>query len=404
MSALSPFSGAAYERGNALATHRFLMRLAMGAGNVFAWIFIFRGFYLVSGSTETSIFAIAIMYALMQGIVFILTPLSGFALRNGMRRALAYGTLVASFAFACMSVVFAPQIGSGEFAFGMIVSFAILMGIHRALYWIPYRTEIADTGTYVSASKGEEIVLAFVPLIAGLMIETLWLGPEALLALAAFVALSALIPLIRLPESYEGFEWGFLETFAALFSRSNQTLFTLSLADGIQGAALLLIWPLAAFIIIGQSFLGLGLILTLTLIVTPFFRTGVRKLLKRHRAERSTPILATLVFSSWLLRLAAASPLQILAVDVYAHSSSSPKRFSIDHAVHDQSADGAHYVDEYTALKEMGLALGRIIACLILAFVALYVHAAAAFGAVIILAAFASVVSVVISQRSSRAI
>lgn len=398
----SPLSGA-FERGDSLASHRFLMRLAMGAGNVFAWIFIFRGFYLLSGSVEASVFAVAVMYSLMQAIVFVLTPLSGFALRNGMRRALAYGTLIASFAFACMSVVFAPQMPD-DLVFSMIVSFVIFMGIHRALYWVPYRTEIADTGTYVSASKGEEIMLALVPLLGGLMIETIWLGPEALLAIAAFAALASLIPLIRIPESYEGFEWGFFETFGQLFSSSNRPLLGLSVADGIQGAALLLVWPLAAFIIIGQSFLGLGLILTVTLILTPIFRTSVRKLLKRFRAERSTPVLATLVFSSWILRLVAASPLQILVVDIYAHSGSSPKRFSIDHAIHDQSADGAHYVDEYTALKEMGLALGRIIACLTLAAIALFVHALAAFAGVIILAAFASVVSVVISQRPSRAV
>lgn len=398
----TPASGAAVERGNSLATHRFLMRLAMGAGSVFAWIFVFRGFYLVSGSTEAALFAVAIMYALMQGIVFLLTPLSGFALRGGMRRALAYGTLIASFAFACLSVVFAPQL-PGEFAFGMIASFVILMGMHRALYWVPYRTEIADTGVYVSASRGEEIFLASVPFLAGLMIETVWLGPEALLALAAFVALASLIPLIRIPESYEGFGWGFLETFLALFSRPNQSLLALSLADGIQGAALLLVWPLAAFIIIGQSFLGLGLILTLTLIIAPYVRAAVRKALRRFRAERSITVMTALVFSSWMLRLVASSPLQILVVDVYAQSGSSPKRFSIDHAAHDQSADGAHYVDEYTALKEMGLALGRIIACLLLAAVALFVHAAAAFGAIIVLAALASVVSIVVSQRASRA-
>jgi hypothetical protein len=400
----SPVPGAAMERGNSLASHRFFMRVAMGAGNVFAWIFIFRGFYLVSGSTEASLFAVAIMYAMMQGIVLVLTPLSGFALRSGMRRALAYGTLLASFAFACFSVVFAPQLGSAELAFGLIVTFVVLMGIHRALYWVPYRTEVADIGTYVHASKGEEIILAFVPLAAALIIETAWLGPQALLALAALAALTALVPLIRIPESYEGFEWDFLESFKALFSRQHRTLLTISIADGIQGAALLLIWPLVAFIIIGQSFLGLGLILTLTFVLAPLLRSGVRKLLKRFRAERSTPIMASLVFSSWIFRLAAASPLQILVVDVYAHGGTSPKRFSIDAGTHEQVADGAHYVDEYTALKEMGLALGRIIACLVLAVVVIYTQSAAAFGAVIVLAAFASVVSIVVSQRSARLI
>lgn len=395
--------GDAFERGNALASHRFLMRLALGAGSVFAWVFAFRGFYMVSGSIDAALFAVAVLYALTQGIVLILTPLSGFALRNGMRRALAYGTLTASFAFACLSLVFAPQVPR-EFAFGMIVSFVIFMGIHRALYWVPYRTEIADGGVYMSPSRAEEIFLAFVPLIAGLMIETIWLGPEALLAASALLALAALVPLIRIPESYEGFEWDFIESFKELCAQPNRTFLALSIADGIQGAALLLVWPLAAFIIIGQSFLGLGFILTLTLIVAPYARMIVRNLLKRFKSERSMPVLATLVFSSWIMRLVAASPLQILVVDVYSHAGTSPKRFSLDHATFDQNADGAHYVDEYTALKEMGMAIGRSIACILLATVALHINAASAFGILIMSAAIASVVSIALSHRLSRGV
>src|SRR5262245_12173523 len=111
----------AFLRGSSLASHRFLMRLAFAAGNVFSWIFMFRGFYLVSGSIEAALFAIMILYAMMQGIILILTPLSGAALRHGMRRALAYGTLLGAFAFACFSVVFAPQIPP-QLAFGMVVS------------------------------------------------------------------------------------------------------------------------------------------------------------------------------------------------------------------------------------------------------------------------------------------
>jgi hypothetical protein len=388
--------------GASLSSHRFLMRFALAAGNVFAWVFAFRAFYLASASVEASIFAIAALYAMMQGIVLILTPLSGAALRHGMRRALAYGTLVASFAFACFSLVFAPQV-SAEFAFAMAASFVILMGIHRALYWVPYRTEAAH-GVYIRASHAQEIFLAFVPLAAGIIIEIDWLGPEAILAAAALIALSALIPLIRIPESYEGFEWGFLESFYALFSPFNRSFLSLSIFDGIQGVTLLLVWPLAAFIIIGQSFLGLGFILTATLLMAPLARHLTRRLLNKLRAHDSTPVLVSLVFSSWILRLAAASPLQILVADVYYHSGVSPKRFSVDAPVFDQTADGAHYVDEYTALKEMGMAIGRIIACLILAASVYYLPAAGAFAFLIIVTAFAAAWSVIISRRLAKGV
>lgn len=379
------------------------MRLAFAAGNVFAWVFAFRGFFLASGSLEAALFAVAILYALMQGIVLIMTPLSGAALRHGMRRALAYGTLIAAFAFACFSLVFAPQVGA-QFAFAMIATFVVFMGLHRALYWIPYRSEIADAGAYVRPTFRQEVLIALMPLFAGFIIEVDWLGPEALLAAVSLVALSALVPLIRIPESYEGFEWGFGETFRNLFSPLNRDFLNLSILDGVQGTALLLVWPLAAFVILGQSFLGLGFILTVTLLLAPFTRRLVRSLLRHVRAERSTPVLVTLVVSSWLFRLAAASPLQILVADIYYHSGTSPKRFSLDTSAFEQSADGAHYVDEYTALKEMGMAIGRIIACFLLIGTVFVMPAAGAFALLIIIAALSAAWSIMISRRLARGV
>lgn len=389
-------------RGNALTSHRLLMRIAFAAGNVFAWVFAFRALYLASGHTEAALFAVAALYTLMQAIIFFVTPLSGAGLRHGMRRALAYGTLLAALAFSSFSVAFAPQV-SAEFAFAAVTTFIILMGIHRALYWVPYHTEVAREGSS-QITRLQEYVIALVPLAAGLIIETYWLGPGLLLSVAALITLTALVPLIRFPESYEHFQWDFLGTFNALFSPFNRSFLALAIFDGIQGAALLLAWPLAVFIIIGQSFLGLGFILTITLLVAPFGRRVVRKAVERYRLHNSTPIMATIAFSSWIVRLVAGSPLYILLADVYYHSGASPRRFSIDAHAFEQSADDAHYVDEYTALKEMGMSLGRILACIILMLGLYFTSAAVAFAALIIVTAVASVYSVVIARKLARAV
>lgn len=390
-------------RGSALSSHRFLMRLGFAAGNIFAWIFAFRGFYLASGSVEAALFGIAALYALMQGIIFVLTPLSGAALRHGMRRALAYGTLIAAFAFACFSVVFAPQV-SGDFAFAMIATFIVFMGIHRALYWIPYRSEIADSGAFVRQSRIQDLAVAFMPLLAGVVIQIAWLGPEALLAIVALIILSALVPLIRIPESYEGFDWSFSETFRALFSPLNRRFLVLAMFDGVQGITLVLLWPIAVFIIIGQSFLGLGFLLAFTLLCAPFARGFARLALRRAHADQSTSIQVVLVISSWVARLAAGSPLQVVMADLYYHSGTSAKRFSVDMATFDQHADGAHYVDEYTALKEMGMALGRIFVCLMCIGGVLFFSAVATFAAILLLAATASAFSIIISRRLARGV
>ncbi|OGG59979.1 hypothetical protein A2765_00750 [Candidatus Kaiserbacteria bacterium RIFCSPHIGHO2_01_FULL_56_24] len=385
----------------ALRAHRLLMRLAFGAGHIFAWVIVFRGFYLSNGNLEATLIGVAILYSLAQGIAFILTPLSGIALRHGIRRALVYGTLTAAFAFVCMSLLFTQAI-SDDFAFGMIVSFVILMGLHRALYWIPYATAAAE----MHAGRSQlfwlrETLIALMPLLAGVLI-TIPRGPQILLSLISGSIILAMFPLTMIPESYERFEWGYRETFSQLFSPFNRGPLWLSLFDGIQGVTLLLIWPLAAFIIIGQSFSALGVILSATLCIAFVGRPIVRRILRTLRADRSTTVVAVIAFSSWVLRLSAGSPLQVAVADVYYHSGISPRRFSVDASASDQSADGGHFVDEYTALKEMGMALGRILACAFLALIALIVNAQSAFALTIILAAFSAAGSVVLSRRLSR--
>ncbi|MFZ2556046.1 MAG: hypothetical protein WAZ27_05195 [Minisyncoccia bacterium] len=400
-------SSAAVQGQNAdmrLYSHRFLFRVALGAGTVFAWVLLFQALFFVSGSRETSVTLVALLYALSQGIAFILTPLTGAALRRGVRRALVCGTLTAGFAFACMSLIYAPGFVSNGFAFDMIAGFVILMGLHRALYWIPYATEQNMLATHPhSGSLGffGETILSLMPLLGGIIIETQG-GPGILFALVSLFILASLFPISRIPESYEGFEWGYGETLMQLFAPGNRSFLTLSLLDGVQGVTLLLIWPLAAFIILGQSFLALGVVLSATFLISSLGRTLVRRILRALKADRSTSILAIIAFSSWMFRLAAASPIQVILADVYYHAGVPARRFSIDTPIFEQSADGGHYIDEYTALKEMGMALGRIAASIILAVVCMRFGGVSAFVFAILCAGLAAAASVIISRRLSR--
>lgn len=387
----------------ALATHRFLLRLALSAGTIFGWAFIFRGLYLATGNLAATLVGLGLLYILSQCIVVLLTPLTGAALRHGIKRALVYGTVMAAFAFICMSLIFSPQINAGGSAFGLIVSFVLFTGLHRALYWIPYAT----SSVHMPAQRfplTKEAMIALMPLIAGVIIENVFGGAGMLMGLAGALVVFSLLPLIGVQESFERFEWGYGRTYRELFSPFNRGALKIAIADGIQGVTLLLIWPLAAFVILGQSFASLGVILTLTFFIGFLTRSWVRRLLRSIRADQSTAILATIAFSSWILRLPAGTPVQILMADVYYHVGVPGKRFSIDATSFDQSADGGHFVDEYTALKEMGMALGRILACALLVLSALFMGATIAFGIAIIVAGISAAYSVVVSRRMTKEI
>lgn len=388
---------------NALAVHRYLFRLALATGNFFGWIVVFRVFYFFSADISAALAGTALLYAIAQGIAFILTPLTGAALRIGVRRALILGSLAACISFAFLAQFFLSRISANpDVAFTLIAGFAIVSGIQRALYFVPYATAAALTESRAGHVLLRELSLALIPLIGGYVITFVPGGVGLLFAFAGAVSLAAAIAVIEMPEIHERFEWRYGETLRALFARSHRGALYVAVFDGLQGTALLLIWPLSAFIILGQSFLAFGFVMAATFIVAFIGRFGVRRILRMMRAEKSPYILATVAFSSWIFRLSAGTPVQILVADVYYHAAAQPRGRGVDVHAFDQWADNGHYVDEYTALKEMGLALGRILMCGIFAALALISAPVIAFIGCILIAAVAAAASVLLSHRLMR--
>jgi hypothetical protein len=361
---------------------------------VFAWLIIFYSL-LSTFSFEHALSAVLVLYIFSQTLAFLLTPLSAPALRFGMRRALAFGTLFAAFMCTSLALLFAS--GSPFSFFALVGAFVVFSALHRALYWVPYES----VDPTLSRIPLPELALVFLPFTVGLLISA-ELG-AIVFAAGALCALLALIPLLGVPERVESFEWNISETISAFFARKNRTLVMLGVLDGIQGAALLLLWPISVFIIVRGNWLLLGTLLSGTLLITHLLRSRVQKALKRIRADRSDTLLALLAFSAWGARVAAPVPFAILSADVFASTTISPKRFSVEPHAGEQYADGGHFIDEYTALKEMALHLGRIAACA-LCIALLSFSVSLALGGTLFLAGCAAATSLVLARRAARAL
>ncbi len=387
---------------SSLALHRLLFRCALSAGNIFAWMVVFRVFFVSANNLEESLAGVAALYALSQVITFFLTPLTGMALRRGVKRALTFGTLACAGAFIAIAALFSETTFSRESVFWLVALFTVMHGMSRALYWVPYKTAEAQSAEQSPSTLAREALVALMPAIAGYVFLAITHGPFIVFATIAAGIVAAALALFPFDESYEPFEWTFMQTLREFVARRNNLAVGLFILDGFQGAALLLIWPLAAFLLLKQSFVSLGAILTATLCVTFLARFIVRNILRALGSEKSPTITAALVFSSWILRLAAASPIQILAVDIYYNAGTSPRRYSIDSYAYEQSADGGHFVDEYTAIKEMGLAIGRIVLCILFITLALMTVESLAFAASLLVAAIAAAWSVFLANRLQK--
>ena len=215
-------------RGRTL--HRTLLRIALSAGHVFAWIFIFQFFYVRYGSLESGLTSTLLTYALSQVVTVLLTPLCAAFMRYGFKRMLIYSTLLLAAGFALLAASFGGYLGSVGWGIGL---FATCLGAYRALYFVPYalmRELVPGEATYV-----REIIVAIAPACAGLSLTA---GPSMLIVLpailAALLALS-LVPLLPLSDAREAYVWGYRQTFHELFARSRARMLVGTLVAGVEG-------------------------------------------------------------------------------------------------------------------------------------------------------------------------
>jgi hypothetical protein len=166
-----------------------------------------------------------------------------------------------------------------------------------------------------------------------------------------------------------------------------------TLLAGVEGAALLILWPLLVFVLLNWSYTVLGFVLSgafvLAFLLRAFFERPV---------SRISPALAALVnASAWIMRLTVGGAVGVVLVDTYFYIGSQPKRRGLDMHAFEQMADNTTFVDEHTALKEMGMALGRILICIISAILLSFLTIPLTFLIVFTLAAIAAASSVYLS-------
>jgi hypothetical protein len=332
--------------------------MAFAGSHVFAWLFVFQHFYFTSSSLESAAGALLIVYAFSHAITFILTPVTSAVLRQGVKRGMMFGAFFASSAFIILGsyVAGAPPGIRPEWLFFL---FALCLGFYRALYFLPYRNALREGGAG-APPIATEVLIAIVPAGAGVLLSFGEGGALTLLYGASALIILSLAPLTFVPDTYEHFSWSYGRTYRELFKRENRALFLRSLVEGVQGASLLLLWPLAIFVFIGTSYRVLGAVLALTSLAILFFRMLFMSWHPVRWLHNSRVAHGALGLSGWFLRLAATTPTTFIIADVYSHVSAPNTGRGLDISANEHLSDAGHYLDESTALKEMAHTLGRI--------------------------------------------
>ncbi|OGG57388.1 hypothetical protein A2853_02625 [Candidatus Kaiserbacteria bacterium RIFCSPHIGHO2_01_FULL_55_17] len=388
-------------RESALHAHRLLLRIGLAIAHAFAWVFVFEYFYLLSGDMARALAASALLYASAQFITLVMTPIAAAHLSRGIRQSLVWGTLAASSAFILLGASLSGQFNDPPF-WGIVV-FAVLIGFYRALYWVPYKLASTALQPHQHMRAYLEVLIALMPLFAGLTAVSMQFGPVRLLFGAAVLIMLSVVFALFLPNIRERFSWSYAYTFKQLWRRKNHGLVLESFLEGIQGAALFLVWPLAIFLIVEWSYFTLGLVFSITLLAILLLRRLYRYLHTSFNLGSSATVHTLLVASGWVARLAAGTPVGIVIADVYSYTTLPERGVLADPFTFEHASDRGAFIDEYTVLKEIALAAGRIMLCVLVFSLSFAFDIAIVFAAALLIAAVASGISALIAQRTSIA-
>lgn len=298
-----------------LHVQRDIVRFALAAAHVFAWIFVYEYWFVLGhGNWTVALIHTVYAYALTHIVALLFTPVSTHMLGNSFKRSLLYGTLALTLAFASLATVFQGLWGVYH---GLGVAlFAIGIGVYRAAYWVSYHSE--TSGGVLRVHRLRETIYALLPAIVGILLGLGRIDPAQLLGGAACIVLLSAILLLWYEDHYERFTWNYMDTFLEFFSRKRYRLIERAIFDGVEHATFLLLWPLLILMVVGSHAL-LGCVLSLSMICV------------------------------LLVRMPKAS----------------------EYVTHTLYADGGRYIDEFTALAEMAESVGRIALCMCVAIVAI---------------------------------
>ena len=370
----------------AMRMHGLFVRAAWSFGVVFGWVAIFSVFLNEFRNLTDALAFTALIYAAGKLTVAATTPLFARALRHGTRRLMLYGTLLGASAFFFLGSIWPEGGAILPFIPGALL-FSIALGLHRALYRVPYVLGLVHSfGSERPVSRfSSEILISVLPAFAGFLLAMPGGETSVFYAALACMLLSAL-PAFNVGDERPEYTWGYRETYRRLFSPEYRAISLASLATGFETGTLHFIWPIAAALLVGMQFDLLGTIISLTLFVVFLVDTYARGWWQKLHIDTSAPVRASAAFSAWIFRLTIAGPFAIVATDAFQKLAPGGDRVPAVHL----SADGSSYLDEATVLKEVAGALGKLAAVSILLIALAVADPAVALGITILIAALAA--------------
>lgn len=338
-----------------LYLHKVIHDLGGSLVGMFGVIF----FYVLSGSLKfTLIFYGSICLLYFLSLPFWARLLKYFSLSTLM----AIGVLF----YLSYSLALYFLAKAGEIVWILIIVLVTLALLNRLFYWVPYHIDFVH---FVSKHhRGRQ--LSFLSIIISLLGIVLPIfsafiivqfGFPILFILSLAVLVLALFPLYFIPRTREQYTFGYRESFKKLLAKKHFKSNLAYFSDGVQDYIGAIIWPIFIFLLLKEKYLSVGLISALVILVSCFIRYGMGEVTDRFDKKKLMRTGSVLYALGWVFKALINSGLQVFVVGVYHDFTNILLRTPLDVLTYEIAADGGHYVDEFTILKEMSLNLGRVL-------------------------------------------
>jgi len=241
------------------------------------------------------------------------------------------------------------------------------------LYWVPYHSDFANFTnrknrgrTIAYLASVASLIAIVVPVFSGFVITKY--GFEVIFLMVIVVYLSSVIPFFFLPPISEQYSFTYRETFKYLFHPRDRKILLSYMAEGIDSIIGLAVWPIFIWEILKGNYEAMGIISSSVVLFTVVIRLIVGKYTDKFDRKKMIKFGSVLYSLGWIAKIFVQTGFQIFITSTYHNFAAVAMKTPFDALTYDKASDSGRFVDEFTVLREMALALGRVVG-LILALV-----------------------------------
>lgn len=240
----------------------------------------------------------------------------------------------------------------------------------RVIYWTGYHVSFSiftkgkKRGKEVSSLKNAIAIIGVViPILASQMIEKIGFG--ILFIAAFFVYIASIIPLVKMEDVHQEYEFSFWETFKFMFSKKYIRNFFIGLSDGGEQGIRVVMWPIFMYLFMDSSVSSMGIMMSSVLFVTLIANTFIGKLTDKKSKASLMKMGGVLYGFGYLGKVFSLTNIQLFFFSSYQSIVQPLLRVPYESRFYEHIESKDHLIDEYTVMREISNYIGRSIILII---------------------------------------